>query len=393
MNRQPNARNQQYAQVNEEAIPDMDNRGIGKEKGAPVHTKKSKLRALALGICLLVMLTLRGIAAKALDNINNDTLTVIKTNSADTSFSGDIRQAAIDVDLYKIYNAVPSTKYEIYDYENIEGVDLKPLADYKGTDGQVDWEALATDAQKLLDDGKLTRTTYGTIPANADSGDITGLTDGLYLVVAHPTTTSIYEYTFSPAVAAVPSKNDANGDGIISTSFDDGEWQATGKITLKPKRLPLYGALEITKIITEPDPQEALFTFHIVGDTPQGEGYDNYASVTIKPNAEKEEDRTKGSVIVDHIPAGTVVTVTEEYAAGRYDIGTVSIDDGTSVIVADNEDGTHNLIHFSCKNTRKGDSYGGHGVQNNFRYDNAYQEWPWTPTPADKAPDYKPANE
>ena len=91
MNRQPNVRNKQKAQVNEEAIPNMDNGSIGKEKGAPVHTTKSRLRALALGVCLLVTLVLGGIAARADEPAGQNTLTVFRSGGEKVPFSAAIK--------------------------------------------------------------------------------------------------------------------------------------------------------------------------------------------------------------------------------------------------------------------------------------------------------------
>ena len=388
MNRQPNVRNKQKAQVNKEAIPNMDNGSIGKGKGAPVHTTKSRLRTLALGVCLLVTLVLGGIAARADEPAGQNTLTVFRSGGEKVPFSAAIKAdydaAPVEVDIYQIATAKPNDKYDIFDYTSVsDELDLD-AAEFKDETGATDWEKVAQAAKKLVEEGKIQKTTSGTIAANTQSVNIAGLDNGLFLALPKNIKGAGFEYTFSPSLTALPTKEAKNG--VIMTSYDYGDWLTEVTINLKPAYMPIYGALEITKTITEADPEDATFTFHITGKTPQGEDYETYAGITILAG------KLTGSVIVDHIPAGTAVTVTEVYAAGRYDRASVNWDDNTNVIVADNDDGTHNLIHFSCTNTRNGDSYGGHGVQNNFRYKDVGGDWTWTPTPEDKATNYDSAS-
>lgn len=392
MSRQPNVRNKQKAQVNEEVIPNMDNGSIGKEKGAPVHTTKSRLRALALGVCLLVTLALGGIAARADEPAGQNTLTVFRSGGEKVPFTAAIKAdydaSPVEVNIYQVATAKPNDKYDIFDYTSVtDELDLD-ATEFKDETGATDWEKVAQAAKKLADEGKLEaiknasgELPTATIAANTQSIDIAGLDNGLFLVLPKNIKGTGFEYTFSPSLTALPTKEAKNG--VIMTSFDYGRWLTEVTINLKPAYMPIYGALEITKTITEADPQEAMFTFHITGKTPQGEDYDTYAGITIPAGEET------GSTIVDHIPAGTAVTIEEVYAAGRYDrVKNLTWDDNTNVIVADNDDGTHNLIHFSCNNTRNGDSYGGHGVQNNFRYNNVGGDWTWTPTPKEKATNY-----
>ena len=389
MNRQPNVRNKQKAQVNEEAIPNMDNGSIGKEKGAPVHTTKSRLRALALGVCLLVTLVLGGIAARADEPAGQNTLKVFRSGGESETFpttiKADYLSATVEVDLYQIATAKPNDKYDIFDYTSVtDELDLD-AAEFKDETGATDWEKVAQAAKKLVEDGNIQLAKNGTIAANAESTDITSLDNGIYLVL--PSAKGPwFEYTFSPSLTALPSKA-ADENGVIMTSYDYGEWLSEVEIKLKPDYMPRYGALEIVKTVDKPSDEESLFVFHLTGKTPQGEDYDNYAGVTIL------KGELTGSTIVEHIPAGTTINIVEDYA-GRYKKSSVDIaEDEERVIIADNDDGSHKLIHFSCKNEKGDDIPGSHGVENKFTYDHVGRvvkgDWVWVPTPTDAAPDYK----
>ena len=383
MSKQPDVRNQQNVQVDVQAIPHVDNGSNSKKKGAPVHTTKSRLRALALGVCLLVTLALGGIAARAAETIDNDTLTVTRGgDDFSEAVKADYLKTVVTVDLYQIADATPNPQYDIYDYTaTLAGLNLDD-ASLKDDTGVTDWEKVAQAAKKLVEDNKISPTKTGTIAADAASGDITPLNDGLYLVLPQPVKGQSFEFTFNPSVTALPSKG-ADEDGKIMTSFDYGEWLSEVTINLKPDYLPIYGAIEITKTVNEASAEDSSFVFHITGTTPQGEEYDNYAMVNI-PAGE-----LTGKVVVDHIPAGTKLTVVEDYS-GRYKKGEVKVED-SDIVVADNADGSHNLIHFSCYNEKGDDTPGSHGVQNNFKYDNVGGDWTWTPAPEDRATNYGPS--
>ena len=401
MSRQPNVRNKQKAQVNEEAIPNMDNGSIGKEKGAPVHTTKSRLRALALGVCLLVTLALGGIAARADEPAGQNTLTVFRSGGNDITFPAAVEKeysesVSVDVNLYQIATAKKNKTYDIYDYTSVTSeLDLN-AAEFKDSTGAIDWEKVAQAAKKLADEGKLEaiknasdQLPTATITAGSESVNIAPVDNGLFLVLS-TAKGPWFEYTFSPSLTALPTK--AAKNGVIMTSFDYGEWLSEVEIKLKPDYMPRYGALEIVKTVDEPSDEESLFVFHLTGKTPLGEDYDNYAGVTI------EKDQSTGKTIVTHIPAGTTIDIVEDYA-GRYNKSPVVIAEGEEkVIIADDDESQPtNRIHFSCKNNKGDDIPGSHGVENKFTYDHVGRirkgDWIWVPTPVDAAPGYEANSE
>lgn len=348
-----------------------------------MRTIKNKISALVLGVCLLVSLAVGGVAAYAANTMNQGVLKVTVTKSTEAKFVDDLKSATVVVDLYKIADATPNTTWDIYDYSLLYGLEFKKLAS-----GETDWEQLAADAAKAVEKKAADKTK--TKAAGEESVQFDALADGLYLVYAHGAKgeamakSAHFGYTFKPYVVALPTK-EADENGVIMTS-NVGEWIDEAEVGLKPQRFPLYGAIEIEKVIDgEVDDEDATFVFHLTGTAPQGDDYDNYASVTIPAG------KLSGKKLVDHIPAGTELTVAEVYAAGRYDIKgeDITLVDQTTTVIADDtdDDQNHNLIRFSVKNKPGDDNYGGHGVENNFRYSNDSGKWEHEADPADKVVD------
>ena len=354
-----------------------------------MHTRTKRIYIVALGVCLLVTLAIGSISAWALGDKGwvegNSTSSVsagsgantLKVNIAsnDASYAEDLGKAQVVVDVYKIASATKTEGYDSYDYTLDSDYDTtanRELLD-AALRGNGSWEALAeaiTAGATLHEGGS------ASVPTG-DGATISGLDDGLYLVLAHGSSITeglraespSYTYSFQPIIAALPTKDSV--DGVINTA-NPGEWQTTLTVALKSERTTNYGDLAITKNVTEAPAEDATFVFHITGTTPAGEAYDNYAGITIPAGD------TEGTVTVTHIPAGTQVTVTEEYA-GSYNISEVVVGDKGDVIIADD------TITFSVTNTPGDRVDGGHGVQNNFEYDkNGGGDWDWTPDPADK---------
>ena len=367
-----------------------------------MHTTKRRVYALVLGVCLLVSLAIGGVAAWAegtagwiegnssssvVVGAGNNTLKVTIASN-DAKYAVDLGKSNAVVDVYKVGSAGKIEGFNAYDYKLDADYDNKTNADLldaakKGertADGRNAWEALADELAKTatLHEG-------GTVivPTGTDGASVSGLADGIYLVLAHGSNITdglkanspAYTYNFTPIIVAFPNKDAV--DEVRNTA-NPGEWISTLTVSLKSSRLTRYGAIEITKTVTDVSTEDSTFVFHITGTTPAGEEYDNYASVTIKAG------ELTGSVTVTHIPADTPVTVEEEYAAGRYNLGTVVVGDKGDVIIAEN------VIPFSCKNEPGGLTYGGHGVQNNYEYDKKNNgDWDWTPDRPEKATNYK----
>lgn len=345
-----------------------------------MHSKK-RHGILAAAAGLAVSLVLGAVALAAGDggwidpagtNAGPNTLTVQACgDNVEAAFAEDLATSDVVVDIYKIGTATKNPSYDTYDYALTEDFSDLTLTNNMSAE---QWQALADAAAE-----KVTLTSSGTLAAG---NSISGLDDGLYLILAHgsgrvesgyTSRSNTYEYTFDPSLVVLPNKSAI--DGVIGTAVEYGDWKNEVEVALKPERAPLYGSLRITKDVSENTGEDATFVFHIVDVETGGELYDNYASVTLENGA------TEGDVTVGHIRAGLQVKVTEEYGGARYDLGTVTVGDKGDVIIAED------TIDFSCHNEPTGDhTYGGHGVQNNFKFDTDAAEgtgdWTWTDTPS-----------
>ncbi len=347
-----------------------------------MSSTKRRFSTLAVIAGLLVALGLGSMVAQALgdnglvgpaDLTGSNTLTVsIASNENNASYAADLAKANTTLDVYKV-GSRPSTYEFVLDSPYNTQANNALLADAQA--GLSDWDGLA---QSLRD--SITTLGSGSMSVNST---LEGLPDGLYLILPHgvdntkelKSTSASYIYEFSPILVSLPTK-EPNADGIRMTS-NTGDWVNGIEVTLKSRRITRYGALEITKNVTEAALEDSTFVFHITGTTPAGDAYDNYASVTIPAGA------LTGTTTVTHIPAGTKVTVVEEYAAGRYTLGEVEVGEQGDVIIADS------TITFSCTNEPSTNTYGGHGIQNNFEFDKVEgnKDWDWTATPSDNAED------
>lgn len=338
-----------------------------------------RLRATGAALGLLVVLACCGVAAWAAGNwwSNDDgnTLTVVATTNED--LAEDIATADVVVDVIQIATATPLEGNRTFSYAmtgDFAGLTLAtdPTAE--------DWQALAAEAAALAQ-----TTSAGT--ANAGEA-ITGLSDGLYLVLAHGAEVTdtlsaysdSYEYAFDPVIVALPSKA-ADADGVIRTDTAAGDWLTEIAIALKPEQKLLYGSIEITKTVEHFLGDKATFVYHLVGTTPAGAAYDNYASITVTASAGGE-----CSVVVTHIPAGTVLTVTEEYTGAQY--RAIATDDDEKTIIADvfvSDEVPMATAAFA--NEPNGSGKHGSGIQNNFELVSTGEsesawDWQWTATPS-----------
>ncbi len=340
-----------------------------------------RLSVAVLAMCMLVALAFGGVAAWAADSGQggDNNLTV---NVSDDPES-DIAKAGVKVNVYKIADAQKNGTYDIYDYTFVApfAAELQskyPLANMTAAQ----WEELAGDAKTIVEAESSQATA---VVSDAPAGEaITGLQDGLYLVLAPDAAGSARLYTFQPAVVAIPNKASQVVDGrdVIMTSDDYGDWLSDVAITLKYSESPLYGSLRINKTVTNFSGEPTTFVFHITGTTPAGTTYDRYASVYYSGGE-------SASTVVNHIPVGTKLKVFEEYTGARFEL--VTGDDEEKTIVADEDQ----MAHADFTNRQTSSGTGGHGIQNSFTLqqdgeDESHYDWMLEVTP-DSSQTEKPA--
>ena len=211
---------------------------------------------------------------------------------------------------------------------------------------------------------KIHVTEDGTIQEAAFSG----MDLGLYLIVVDAAQSPRYEYTFTPLIVSLPwSEYQYVGGDAPDT------WQYQREAALKPAREPRYGSVRIRKTLTSYNATQGdvTFVFEIVARESDAEDakivYSNVVSLTFSGTGTQE-------ALLEHIPAGAVVTVTEVYSGANCQI-TLS-DDQSKTVTADGEDA--GPITFSFENEYDEDAKSGYGIENRFRYDTESNTYQWS---------------
>ena len=346
-------------------------------------------RTLALLACLCMMIGLLGVGAGAVDVTQPCVLTVEATNSTDTEFLADIARANVLVDAYRVAAAAEVEGYDTYTYTPLAPYNLEIPAEPDSDE----WAALAQTAAAIALDAANPAT-----PAAKDvkvDTPIPDLIPGLYLLVAHgegledyvrrtpaegetPARVDTlaqspdYEYSFAPVLVSLPTKNDVNEDGTITTAAEDGDWVYDPTVSLKPTRDRRFGSLTITKTLNPAAAYDAIepvtFTFRLdvtQDGAPVALRGGNLAEIAFSAAG-------TGSVTVEDIPVGAVVTVTEETTgiAGIY--RQISADPAPVTITAEE------VLEVTFVNEKVPTPKHGHSIVNTFEYDEE-SGWTWVP--------------
>lgn len=208
----------------------------------------------------------------------------------------------------------------------------------------------------VAEDGKL-----------AEAEAFSGMDLGLYLVVVDPAQSPGYAYTFTPMLVSLPWSESQYEDTADHT------WQYTREAFLKPAREPRYGSIRIAKELTDYNVSQGdvTFVFDVVAreseDPDSKIVYSNVVSLTFSAAGIKE-------AVLEHIPAGAVVTVTEVYSGANCEL--TDSPAGSRVVTTDGEEGSP--ITFSFENRYDEEAKSGYGVENRFRYDTERNTYQWT---------------
>ena len=313
-------------------------------------------------------------------------------------FGEDLASADVVIDLYQIAKAVKVRGQDTYQYKLVPGYDLDIPSDI----GAAGWEALAQQAAGIvLAEGLSAKPAQG---SGAPAGTrVSGLEAGLYLLVARgssltdladykieltqkdaitqeetKTIATIansrdHTYAFLPQLVSLPSKP-ADADGTINTA-NPGDWIFDMSVNLKPEQLSRYGMLEIVKTLSEYETmggvqESATFVFEVTGTLDGETVYSNVESITFTAAGRE-------SVVLDRIPAGAEVTVREVYSGSSYELTVPG--DRTAVIAADD------TVSVEFENEYDGRRTNGHGIKNQFVYDEERGTWNWYSSPAQEA--------
>ena len=314
---------------------------------------------LALAVCVTCVLAFGVTLAQAVTdaNLGGDNELVVNLADAQT----DVQNAGAQVNVYRIATGSKDANYDTYNYT----FDVEPFTSLgEGYDPKTmtsdSWQSMAQAAQAIV-------ASQGTTPvATAPAGDtITGLTNGLYLVLIPDASSQQYTYSFTPAIVALPGKVGADGAAVYNTA--DGRWTNTDpkvpvQMVAKWSMSELYGSLQINKTVTGFSGSPATFVFHIVDAETGGQVYEGYAAVQYTSEGEH-------STTVGHIPAGLELVVTEEDSGSRF---VLTSENGQTATIEPSETATVSFTNSPIENGRDG-----HGIENHFVFDENYNGGDW----------------
>lgn len=286
-----------------------------------------------------------------------------------------LQEAGAVYDLYLLATMEAEGHYAFLD-------EFRPEAWPNGPDA---WNAMAQDAAAKCVDKRMPLVSGADlgqwVSAAGESGD--GLQAGLYLLITRPAESGGYlkafkdengneylaselhakEYaiTVAPEIIALPTK-EADEDGNINTA-NAGGWVYDVEVFLKPEFEKRLGSIEIVKdLLTYETSHNAFFVFQVEGMLDGENVYSNLVSMRFEGYGEQRK-------LIENIPVGAEVTVTEIYSTPGYSI--VGADSGTITVSADE------VLSVRFENDWDETRDKGDGVMNNFNYDIERGEWSW----------------
>ena len=258
--------------------------------------------------------------------------------------SEELKSLSIPVKLYRVAEVSESGNYTM-----LPGYESLKLSEVDSDTSAQEWEEKAKTASDLVKEQTPEADAELTITGGTGTED--GLPTGMYLVEAEEVQSPEYTYTFSPFLLSLP--NNYYGSG----GSDDWVYDVT--TGLKPDQEERLGDLEIEKTLTSYNATVggATFVFSVEAVKEDEVVYSDVVSVAFDRAGTRQ-------ILVEDIPAGSEVTVTEVYSGSSYEnTGAAS---QTVEILADGTAGSPVQVSFT--NTYDHGLNGGSGVVNHFDY-------------------------
>ncbi len=330
------------------------------------------------------------------------------------SEDGEAQSPDVAIDLYKVADAVKEENYDAYRLEAAGAfadmdVDIT-VGEMAGEELLRTWKEQAQNAAAIVfaEGNRMAPAATAVKAQGAELVEFPGLEPGLYLMVPRGTDleaedyliretlegetgesreiiqaiaySDSYTFTYSPQLVALPIKEST--DGTAATS-NPGEWiyQLTGfnAAESKPALSDRLGALRIDKELTEyVTGSPATFVFTVEATLRGNLVYSNVVSLTFSAPG------TQSELILDRIPVGAEVTVTESYSGTTYQAAPGSAQTQTLTLTnAEPEDADVTNI-ASFRNIYDGSGRQGSAITNHFEYadDGQGLVWNWTQIPA-----------
>lgn len=275
-----------------------------------------------------------------------------RTCSVQFQVEGDfseLKTLEIGVNLYKVADVEETGAYTA-----LEGFQDLGLETVKSETTAREWEEMALQAADLIRDQDMEPVETAVLEGGA--GAAGNLDTGMYLVEAGQAESAEYTYSFTPYLLSLPNN-------YYSASGND-DWVYDVTTGLKPEQEQRYGSIQISKTLDTYNETlgEAAFIFSVEAEKENSQGtmesvYSDVVSLVFDGPGTK-------SLLVDNLPAGAQVTVTEVYSGASYELTTAGSQ--TLTVTAEGEAGNPGTVSFS--NTYSGENNGGSSIVNHFGY-------------------------
>lgn len=295
--------------------------------------------------------------AQAADAVDTDAACTVKFSDAVPENQDEVSEnnVPVTINLYKVAEIDEAGRYtEIAPFSGLglDEVSSETTAEW--------WESCAEAAF-----GKVTEDMTAVWSGTTSGGEVTTtvLETGMYLIVPQEAESAYYTYNFEPTLVSLPDNYyyDENSGG-------NDDWEYNPVITLKPEQTERLGNVKINKNLLHVNTSvgnNATFVYQVSYTTPRGETRTELATVDLS------EGNTEGmTVLVEGIPAGSQVTVTEEYTGAGYELVASANEGGTTVIADD-------TISWTFTNDTDGTWNGGYGVVNSYNVDE-HGQYQWS---------------
>ncbi len=334
-----------------------------------MHLRKKRISVICMVVCMAVAAVLWSypgvLAAGWVDMTQKGSLTLTLATEDSDQMGQDMDriEEPIQVHAWKLADMTEGGRYEF------RGVfQALSIEDDSSQDG---WKNLTQAAMELLFEtdekgqptGKpLTEPDYnGTVKVTeegkqTETEGFENMDLGLYFVLADNAKSPKYEYSFNPVILSLPWSEYQYAGGNASDT-----WQYAREAILKPGRELRYGDIRIIKTLNSHNLAQGDVT--CVFDVTAREGeeivYSNVVSATFSAAGTQE-------ILVSHIPAEALVTVTEVYSGANCEV--TVIDSESKAVLAWEEDGSGEPVSFRFENEYDERANRGYGVENRFRY-------------------------
>lgn len=346
--------------------------------------KKGSAILLAAALVFSALALPKAYAANGVVTDANCSVIVNVTNNVPNTELTELKSKGVKVNLYKVadinvsgnYIALNSVKDAVVTEKEGEasafpGEEDKSfgtlLSKVSSKTNAAQWEKLAEVAKGAVTAADITATgttSNGSVKISIEKSETNPNPTGLYLVDAETLKTTNYTYSFKPYLISLPNNY---YDAKDATSSDEWIYENVA-IGLKPEKNHRLGNLKINKALDEYNETlgGATFVFQVEATKLDVDASTDKTAEVVYSNVVALTYTGPGtqSVIIEDIPAGADVTITEIYTGASYQLKEGAVNPQTTKITADN------TVEVTFENTNNDGLNGGSSIINAFSYGN-----------------------